>query len=102
MSDPTLPALTADIAALRTQLQSATTSVQYLVQAVELLDRSIHQFEATHPAAMSNHVRLLLQQIRRSHPGPLPAPLPAPAPPLPSRRRNQRHSHLRYSPAPQA
>jgi hypothetical protein len=43
--------------------------------AVEYLDRSVHQFEATHPATISDQIQLLLKQIRQSHPGPLPAPL---------------------------
>ena len=78
MSDPTLAALTAEIATLRAQLYWADASIMQLVQAVELLDRSVHQFEATHPATISDQVRLLLQQIRQSHPGPPTAPAPAP------------------------
>jgi hypothetical protein len=57
---------------------------------MELLDRSVHQFEATHPATTSEQVRELLQQIRQSRPGPPPPVIPAPVPEPVRRRRNQR------------
>jgi hypothetical protein len=78
MSDPTVQTLRAEVATLQAQLQWADASILSLVQAVELLDRSVHQFEATHPATTSAQVLLLLQQIRRSRPGPPPR---APQPP---------------------
>ncbi len=98
MSDPTAQVLIAEVATLRAQLAWADASILRLVEAVELLDRSVHQFEATHPATISDQVQLLLQQIRKSRPGPPPT-LPMPAPPSPRRRRNQRRSRLRHSPA---
>ena len=90
MSDPTRSALSAQIAALQAQISWADTSILQLVQALELLNRSVHEFEATHPATTSERVQLLLQQIRQSHPGPLPEPLPAVTPPV-TRRRNRRN-----------
>ncbi len=77
MSDPTVQPLNAEVATQRAQLQWAATSILHLVQVVDLLDRSVHQFEATHPATSSDQVLLLLQQIRQSRPGPPPrAPQP--------------------------
>jgi hypothetical protein len=95
MQEPDLLALRAEIATQRAQLQWAAASILHLVQAVELLDRSVHLLEEADPTMTSDHVRLLLQQIRKSHPGPLPTPLPVPAP-APSRRRNQRRTLLRH------
>jgi hypothetical protein len=60
MSDPTVQTLSAEVATLRAQLQWADASILSLVQAVELLDRSVHRFEATHPATSSEQVQLLL------------------------------------------
>ena len=85
MSDPTVQGLIAEVATLRAHLAWADASILQLVQAVELLDRSVHQFEATHPATISDQVHQLLQQIRQSRPGSQP---PAPQPPV--RRRKQR------------
>jgi hypothetical protein len=87
MSDPTVQTLIAEVAALHAQLQWADASILSLVQAVDLLDRSVHQFEATHPATISGQVHQLLQQIRQSRPGP-----PPPAPQPPKRRRTRRRT----------
>jgi hypothetical protein len=89
MSEPTPQALTVENATLRRQLQSAETSILHMVQALELLNRSVHEFEATHPATISAQIQELLQQIRTSHPGPLPAPIPEPPP----RRRIRPRKH---------
>jgi hypothetical protein len=96
MRELTVPVPSADVATLQAYLAWANASILQLVQAVDLLDRSVHQFEATHPATTSEQIQLLLQQIRQSHPGPLPAPRPAPAPPLPCRCRKQRRPRLRH------
>ena len=89
MSDPTSSALTAQIATLQARISWADDSILQLVQALELLNRSVHEFEATHPATISEQVQLLLQQIRQSRPGPSSAPLSAATPPA-KRRRNRR------------
>ena len=86
MSDPTLVAPTAQIATLQAQISWADASILQLVQALELLNRSVHEFEATHPATTSAQVQQLLQQIRLSRPGRLPAPLPVITPPAKRRR----------------
>jgi hypothetical protein len=93
MTEPTLLALAVENAALRAQLQWAEASILHLVEAVDHLDRSVHQFEATHPRLISDRVQALLHQIRQSHSGPLPAPLPAPIPEPPPRRRVQHRKH---------
>jgi hypothetical protein len=85
MSDPSVQTHNAEVATLQAQFQWADASILALVQAVELLNRSVHEFEATHPATTSAQVQLLLQQIRQSRPGP-----PPPAPQLPKRRRTRR------------
>jgi hypothetical protein len=90
MSDPTRSDLTAQIATLQAQLSWADASILQLVQALELLNRSVHEFEATHPATTSEQVQLLLQQIRLSRPGPSAAPLPGVTPPT-KRRRTRRN-----------
>jgi hypothetical protein len=79
MSDPTLVALTTEIAALRAHVAWADASILHLVEALDLIDRSVHQFEATHPATISDQVQLLLKQIRQSRPEPPPVHRP-PAP----------------------
>src|SRR5215203_2415114 len=84
--DPIVENLTVQIVSLQAQLAWADASILHLVQAVELLDRSVHQFEATHPAMISDQVHQLLQQIRQSRPGPPPV-LPPPSPPQPPPRR---------------
>jgi hypothetical protein len=56
--------------AMREHLAWADASILHLVEALELLDRSVHQFEATHPADTSDQVHQLLQQIRQSRPDP--------------------------------
>ena len=89
MSDPSVEILTTKVATLQAQLAWADASILHLVQAVELLDRSVHQFEATHPATTSDQVHHLLQQIRQSRPGSSPV-LPPPPTPQPPRRRNSR------------
>jgi hypothetical protein len=94
MSEPALSVLKAEIATQRAQLQWAAASILDLVQAMELLDRAVRRLEEADPTMTAEHVRLLLQQIRKSHPGPLPAPLPAPLPP--GRRRNLRRTLLRH------
>jgi hypothetical protein len=96
MRDPTLSILKAEIATQRAQLQWAAASILDLVQAMELLDRSLHQLEEADPTMTSEQVRLLLQQIRRSHPEPRPAPLPVPAPPLRRAGRHQRRTFVRH------
>jgi hypothetical protein len=96
MRDPTLSILKAEIATQRAQLQWAAASIVDLVQAMELLDRSLHLLEEADPTMTAEHARRLLQQIRNSHPGPLPAPLPGVAPPLPRRPRHQRRTFLRH------
>ena len=78
MSDPSIQTLSAEVATLRAQFQWADASILSLVQAVGLLNRSVHEFEATHPATASAQVLLLLQHIRQSRPG---SPPPAPQPP---------------------
>jgi hypothetical protein len=89
MSDPTVQTLIAEVATLHAQLQWADASILQLAQAVELLDRSVHRFEATHPATISDQVHQLLQQIRQSRPGPAsPALAPAKA------RRNRRRQAI--------
>jgi hypothetical protein len=85
MCEPLDQNLAAELQTLQAQLQWADASILSLVQAVELLNRSVHEFEATHPATTSAQVLLLLQQIRQSRPGP-----PPPAPLLPKRRRTRR------------
>ena len=85
MSDPTVQTLSAEVATLQAQVQWADASILSLVQAVDLLDRSVHRFEATHPATSSEQVQLLLHQIRRSRPGPAPQP--------PKRRRTRRRTN---------
>jgi hypothetical protein len=85
-NDPIVENLTVQIVSLQAQLAWADASILHLVQAVELLDRSVHQFEATHPAMISDQVHQLLQQIRQSRPGPPPV-LPPPSPPQPPPRR---------------
>jgi hypothetical protein len=90
MSDPTLEALIAEIATLQAQLSWANASILQLVDALELLNRSVHEFDATHPATASEQVLLLLQQIRKSRPGSDPGRPPPLAPQSPPRRRNQR------------
>ncbi len=77
MSDPTVLALTTEITALRAHVAWADASILHLVEALELLDRSVHQFEATHPATISDQVHLLLQQIRQSRPDPPPVHRPS-------------------------
>jgi len=88
MSDPTVQTLSAEVATLHAQFQWADASILSLAQAVELLDRSVHRFEATHPATSSEQVQLLLHQIRRSRPGP-----PPPGPQPPKRRRTRRRTN---------
>jgi hypothetical protein len=90
MSDPNVEILTTQVATLQAQLAWADASILHLVQAVELLDRSVHQFEATHPATTSDQVHHLLQQIRQSRPGSSPVLPPPPTPQPPPRRRNPR------------
>jgi hypothetical protein len=90
MSDPNVEILSTQVATLQAQLVWADASILHLVQALELLDRSVHQFEATHPATTSDQVHHLLQQIRQSRPGPPPVLLPPPTPQPPPRRRNLR------------
>ena len=68
---------------------AADASILRLVQALVLLNRSVHQFEATHPATTSDEIGLLLQQIRQSRSGPPPSAPPPAAPQPPTRRRNQ-------------
>lgn len=81
--------LGAELQRLQAQFSWADASILQLAQALELLNRSVHEFEATHPATTSEQVQLLLQLIRQSRPGPPPA-----APPLvsqpPMRRRGRR------------
>jgi hypothetical protein len=89
MSDSTLRILTTQIVTLQEQLPWADASILRLVEAVELLDRSVHQFEATHPATSSDQVHQLLQHIRQSRPGPPPERPPPPTPQPPPRRRNR-------------
>ena|SRR5215218_2572446 len=91
LSDPTPVAFTAQIAALQAQLAWADASILQLVQALELINRSVHEFEATHPATTSEEVQLLLQQIRQSRPGPPPASRRAPQP---TKRRRVRHRRV--------
>jgi len=90
MSDPNVENLTVQIVSLQAQLAWADASILHLVQAMELLDRSVHQFEATHPATTSDQVHQLLKQIRQSRPGPPPVLPPAPTPQPPPRRRHER------------
>jgi hypothetical protein len=90
MSDPNVEILTTQVATLQAQLAWADASILHLVQAVEMLDRSVHQFEATHPATTSDQVHHLLQQIRQSRPGSSPVLPPPPTPQPPPRRRNLR------------
>jgi len=90
MSDPDVEILTTQIVTLQAQLAWADASILHLVQALELLDRSVHQFEATHPATTSDQVQQLLQQIRQSRPGSPPVLPPPPTPQPPPRRRNPR------------
>ncbi len=90
MSDPTSSALAAQIATLQARIAWADDSILQLVQALELLNRSVHEFEATHPATISEQVQLLLQQIRQSRPGPSPAPPSAVTPPAKRRRSRRR------------
>ena len=88
MSDPNVENLTVQIVSLQAQLAWADASILHLVQAMELLDRSVHQFEATHPATTSDQVHQLLKQIRQSRPGPPPVLPPPPTPQPPPRRRH--------------
>jgi hypothetical protein len=89
MSDPTSLAVSAQIATLQAQISWADASILQLVQALELVNRSVHEFEATHPATISEQVQLLLQQIRQSRPGPSSAPQSDVTPPA-KRRRDRR------------
>ena len=90
MSDPNVEILTTQVATLQAQLAWADASILHLVQALELLDRSVYQFEATHPATTSDQVHHLLQQIRQSRPGSSPVLPPPPTPQPPPRRRTPR------------
>jgi hypothetical protein len=89
MSKPTPQAFMLENATLRSQLVWAEASILLLVETIAHLNRSVHEFEATHPAVMSEQIQVLLQQIRQSRPGPLPAPRPASTPEPPQRRRIQ-------------
>jgi hypothetical protein len=57
MSDPIVEILTTPIGTLHAQLAWVDASLLHLAQAVELFDRSVHQFEATHPATTSDQVQ---------------------------------------------
>jgi hypothetical protein len=74
MSEFTAPIPSTDGATLQAYLAWVDASILHLVQAVEILDRSVHQFEAEHPATMSDQVQRLLQQIRQNRPAPPPTP----------------------------
>jgi hypothetical protein len=90
MRNSAIQVLTTQIVTLEAQLAWADASILRLVEVVELLDRSVHQFEATHPATSSDQVQHLLQQIRQSRPGPPPELPPPPTLQRPPRRRNTR------------
>jgi hypothetical protein len=90
MNDSTRQVLTTQIVTLEAQLAWADASILRLVEVVELLDRSVHQLEASHPATTSDQVDQLLQHIRQSRPGSPPVLPPPPTPQRPPRGRNTR------------